>query len=171
MLTASSPNLDPFLSGICHINNFTSSLSTLQRHLESIMTVRCSGTPQQGTFLFQPKHQMERQFTATIAPQGDNASDGKGVDIFTESLQRKIELELQQLPRFDKEQGHTNDDASVLQADADVNTEANNQKSRDGTSRDSSYTSKDVTREVGGPKGPEPTRYGDWERGGRCSDF
>jgi len=25
--------------------------------------------------------------------------------------------------------------------------------------------------EVGGPKGPEPTRFGDWERGGRCTDF
>lgn len=25
--------------------------------------------------------------------------------------------------------------------------------------------------EVGGPEGPEPTRYGDWERGGRCTDF
>jgi hypothetical protein len=25
--------------------------------------------------------------------------------------------------------------------------------------------------EIGGPKGPEPTRYGDWERKGRCSDF
>ena len=25
--------------------------------------------------------------------------------------------------------------------------------------------------EVGGPKGPEPTRYGDWEKAGRCSDF
>ena len=27
------------------------------------------------------------------------------------------------------------------------------------------------TGEVGGPKGPEPTRYGDWERNGRCYDF
>jgi hypothetical protein len=27
------------------------------------------------------------------------------------------------------------------------------------------------SREVGGPKGPEPTRYGDWESNGRCSDF
>lgn len=26
-------------------------------------------------------------------------------------------------------------------------------------------------KEIGGPKGPEPTRYGDWEIGGRCSDF
>jgi hypothetical protein len=25
--------------------------------------------------------------------------------------------------------------------------------------------------EYGGPKGPEPTRYGDWEKNGRCSDF
>ena len=25
--------------------------------------------------------------------------------------------------------------------------------------------------ETGGPKGPDPTRYGDWERKGRCSDF
>ena len=26
-------------------------------------------------------------------------------------------------------------------------------------------------REIGGPAGPEPTRYGDWERKGRCIDF
>jgi hypothetical protein len=26
-------------------------------------------------------------------------------------------------------------------------------------------------KEVGGPKGPEPTRFGDWERDGRCVDF
>ena len=25
--------------------------------------------------------------------------------------------------------------------------------------------------EHGGPKGLEPTRYGDWERNGRCYDF
>lgn len=27
------------------------------------------------------------------------------------------------------------------------------------------------TGEVGGPVGPEPTRYGDWERKGRVTDF
>lgn len=25
--------------------------------------------------------------------------------------------------------------------------------------------------ELGGPEGPEPTRYGDWEKGGIVSDF
>jgi hypothetical protein len=25
--------------------------------------------------------------------------------------------------------------------------------------------------EVGGRDGPEPTRYGDWEKNGRCIDF
>lgn len=28
-----------------------------------------------------------------------------------------------------------------------------------------------VTGEINGPKGPEPTRYGDWERKGRVYDF
>jgi hypothetical protein len=26
-------------------------------------------------------------------------------------------------------------------------------------------------KEIGGPAGLEPTRYGDWERKGRCIDF
>jgi hypothetical protein len=31
--------------------------------------------------------------------------------------------------------------------------------------------STDGSREIGGPSGPEPTRYGDWERRGIVSDF
>ena len=27
------------------------------------------------------------------------------------------------------------------------------------------------SREIGGRDGPEPTRFGDWEKGGRCIDF
>ena len=30
---------------------------------------------------------------------------------------------------------------------------------------------KGKVEEIGGPKGPEPTRYGDWEKAGRCIDF
>jgi hypothetical protein len=26
-------------------------------------------------------------------------------------------------------------------------------------------------KEIGGRKGPDPTRYGDWEKDGRCIDF
>ena len=26
-------------------------------------------------------------------------------------------------------------------------------------------------KEISGPKGPEPTRFGDWEKNGRCIDF
>lgn len=26
-------------------------------------------------------------------------------------------------------------------------------------------------KEIGGRKGPDPTRYGDWEKAGRCIDF
>ena len=28
-----------------------------------------------------------------------------------------------------------------------------------------------LSKELGGPAGPEPTRYGDWERKGIASDF
>lgn len=28
-----------------------------------------------------------------------------------------------------------------------------------------------VVEEIGGAKGLEPTRYGDWEKNGRCIDF
>jgi hypothetical protein len=31
--------------------------------------------------------------------------------------------------------------------------------------------SKSLAKEYGGPKGKEPTRYGDWEKNGRCIDF
>lgn len=32
-------------------------------------------------------------------------------------------------------------------------------------------SSEERPKEIGGPKGPEPTRYGDWEKRGRCIDF
>jgi len=28
-----------------------------------------------------------------------------------------------------------------------------------------------IPAEINGPRGPEPTRYGDWEQKGRCTDF
>ena len=30
---------------------------------------------------------------------------------------------------------------------------------------------KQSSREHGGREGPDPTRFGDWEKGGRCIDF
>ena len=32
-------------------------------------------------------------------------------------------------------------------------------------------TPEPAAQEICGPKGPEPTRYGDWENKGRCVDF
>jgi len=37
--------------------------------------------------------------------------------------------------------------------------------------RDKEQDKKQLPPELGGPKGPEPTRYGDWERKGIVSDF
>lgn len=36
---------------------------------------------------------------------------------------------------------------------------------------DQSPSPEDRPKEIGGREGPDPTRYGDWEKGGRCIDF
>lgn len=43
-------------------------------------------------------------------------------------------------------------------------------KETEGEAAESS-TPENPPREYGGPKGKEPTRYGDWEKNGRCIDF
>ena len=37
--------------------------------------------------------------------------------------------------------------------------------------RRAAQTQLERPKEIGGPKGPEPVRYGDWEVKGRASDF
>ncbi|KAK1421457.1 hypothetical protein QVD17_23801 [Tagetes erecta] len=52
--------------------------------------------------------------------------------------------------------------------------EDKNQKTEEENVEDDDGDELDInkeTGEIGGPHGPEPTRYGDWERNGRCSDF
>lgn len=41
----------------------------------------------------------------------------------------------------------------------------------DGGGQERAGGTAEVVAENGGPSGPEPTRYGDWERKGRCIDF
>lgn len=36
---------------------------------------------------------------------------------------------------------------------------------------ESAESSDNAPTEIGGRKGPEPTRFGDWEKNGRCIDF
>lgn len=44
-------------------------------------------------------------------------------------------------------------------------------RDRAPTADDVGTNKRDRAREIGGRKGPEPTRYGDWEKNGRCIDF
>ena len=54
-----------------------------------------------------------------------------------------------------------------------------NKEPRDSSKKEeviSNHSNKDISEEesaveIGGPSGPEPTRFGDWEKNGRCSDF
>ena len=42
---------------------------------------------------------------------------------------------------------------------------------KDNTQSQDKTSSEKTPEEFGGQKGPEPTRYGDWENKGRVSDF
>jgi hypothetical protein len=53
---------------------------------------------------------------------------------------------------------------------ADTPTGSGSKPPVDAGQASSGQTSK-RPREIGGPSGLEPTRYGDWERNGRVSDF
>ncbi len=44
-----------------------------------------------------------------------------------------------------------------------------NKSDKNNQSKKNKNTKK--VKEIGGRKGPEPTRYGDWEKNGRCIDF
>lgn len=44
-------------------------------------------------------------------------------------------------------------------------------KEKKKTNKSRKKIKKNTPKEIGGPKGPEPTRYGDWEVKGRVSDF
>jgi hypothetical protein len=53
--------------------------------------------------------------------------------------------------------------ARIAEAAARANAEAQARRAKE--------TKKELPPELGGPKGPEPTRYGDWEKKGIASDF
>jgi hypothetical protein len=50
-------------------------------------------------------------------------------------------------------------------ADAEVSHKADEQRDVPAPRADSK------PQEIGGRAGPEPTRFGDWEKNGRCIDF
>lgn len=58
-------------------------------------------------------------------------------------------------------------------ADAQQQSVSLNELSQESAAKADDKVSSGVTqpREIGGREGPEPTRFGDWERAGRCIDF
>ena len=52
-----------------------------------------------------------------------------------------------------------------------IRTEADKTSSQTEKEQQVTASKSDAAPERGGPKGPEPTRFGDWENNGRCTDF
>jgi len=56
-------------------------------------------------------------------------------------------------------------------SDKTVDTENNTGPKTGGAPQHTVVPAPAAPKEFGGPKGLEPTRYGDWEKKGRCIDF
>ena len=63
------------------------------------------------------------------------------------------------------------DQATPEQIAARIAEAAQRAKAEAQARRDKEENKKQLPPELGGPKGPEPTRYGDWERKGIAVDF
>ncbi len=59
-----------------------------------------------------------------------------------------------------------NEDTSKTPASNELDADSGEQSPADG---EHCKTARD--KEIGGRGGLDPTRYGDWEKGGRCIDF
>lgn len=67
-------------------------------------------------------------------------------------------------------------DKPIIQQKSDSSPKLPTEKSSDQTPEakpqsDPQPTADERPKENGGQKGLEPTRYGDWEKNGRCTDF
>ena len=63
------------------------------------------------------------------------------------------------------------DDAPQPKKKADTDTAKMPASPREERKRRENIAQPAAGEEIAGPEGPEPTRYGDWERKGRCIDF
>ena len=61
--------------------------------------------------------------------------------------------------------------SAVNAADSDEHDATVQRTSATDKAVDGNTVPAELPLETGGPTGPEPTRYGDWERKGRCIDF
>jgi hypothetical protein len=53
----------------------------------------------------------------------------------------------------------------------DQSTKPADAAEQDGTADATPLPPAALPKEIGGAPGPEPTRYGDWQYKGRCTDF
>lgn len=66
----------------------------------------------------------------------------------------------------------SNQQTAIVAAKTSKTKELNNNVLDGGDKASAAINSVELkTKEINGPKGLEPTRYGDWESKGRCYDF
>ncbi len=73
------------------------------------------------------------------------------------------------MPELGQSLNNTADNGNPVAADADQSADRRGKSG--GFTPETAVKTEQPIREIGGPSGLEPTRYGDWEHKGRCIDF
>ncbi|KAJ6294886.1 hypothetical protein OIU76_022883 [Salix suchowensis] len=109
---------------------------------------------------------LNRLFSSLAPPSSSNTVSKTWVidtaAVRSEYSDRIVKLATQQSPQENQDQ------ETVKKQEKE---EITHQDSQNEEEDDDGLDLNKETGEIGGPKGPEPTRFGDWERNGRCSDF
>ena len=93
------------------------------------------------------------------------------IDRMTRRLRQKSP-EIGDLTPVDPDQAAAPTEQSKAEAGVDARRVAERKSEEAGRRwRAEAEARGEVAKETGGPKGLEPTRYGDWEKAGRCIDF
>ncbi|KAJ0100247.1 hypothetical protein Patl1_20348 [Pistacia atlantica] len=111
------------------------------------------------------RNNLGRLFTS-VSPKLPSPFPISESSICSNSVSRLISSSTQQPQQHHQEKTPNKEQEETLKA----NSENHNEEDQEDGEEDDDLVNKQ-TGEVGGPRGPEPTRYGDWERNGRCYDF
>lgn len=96
-----------------------------------------------------------------------SSSSSSSIDPLGDASRKKVEEELHELTKHEAIEKKSKWEAAAKAASSMAPDEDMSEQAQEGLHQHHS----DKKVELNGPRGPEPTRFGDWEQQGRCSDF
>ncbi|KAI8007382.1 hypothetical protein LOK49_LG07G00238 [Camellia lanceoleosa] len=106
---------------------------------------------------------IERNMTSLLEVHNALAD---GFDLYCSNSARRLFCSSTQLQQEDQVNPN-----KLEEEESEIKEKIQNEKDNEDEDEDDDFDMNKETGEIGGPRGPEPTCYGDWDRNGLSSDF